>query len=497
MRYRASSVRGRLTAPHFLRRPARRQIPALPLVLGRLGVLAALALALGLLVGASLSHAGRPELPPQPALPRTPLDQARSRLEEARKRAKLAAQPKQGRVLVLRIDGPISPVTAEALAGAVDRAERESYRALVIQIDTPGGLESSMRDMVKRLLASSVPILTYVSPSGARAASAGVFIVMAGDVAAMAPGTNMGAATPVNLQGAMDSTLARKATSDAAAFARTVARQRGRNAEWAEDAVRKAVAASETEAVDLGVVDFVANSLDDLLEQADGITISRPGLELTLALSGLPRDTIKPTLRQKLLGVLVDPNVAYILMLLGFYGLLFELQNPGAILPGVVGGICLILAFLALSTLPVNYAGVALIVLAIAFFLAEVKVASHGLLATGGVVALVLGSVILFQGQGTQLSWSIILGATGATAVFFLFIVGKGLRAQGLKVTTGRKGLLGTRATAVGRLAPAGQVRIGGELWNAVSESDVEAGSEVVVTGVEGLTLRVRRAKEA
>ncbi len=455
-----------------------------------------LGVAAALLALAPRARAG-PALPPKPALPASPFAKARGRLDEARRRVAPQATPQQGRVLVMRIDGPISPLTAEALSGAVDRAENEAYKALVIEIDTPGGLETSMRDMVKRMLASRVPILTYVSPSGARAASAGVFIVMAGDVAAMAPGTNIGAATPVNLQGGMDSTLARKATNDAAAFARTVAQQRGRNVQWAEDAVRKAVAASETEAVDLGVVDLVANSLDDLFEQTDGMVISRQGVEATLALSGLPRDTIKPTLRQKLLGVLVDPNVAYILMLLGFYGLLFELQNPGAILPGVVGGICLILAFLALSTLPVNYAGVALILLAIAFFVAEVKVASHGLLATGGVLSLVLGSVILFQGQGARLSWSIILGATGATTVFFLFIVGKGLRAQALKVTTGRKGLLGTRAIAVERLAPTGQVRIGGELWNAVSDSEVEAGSEVVITGVAGLTLRVRSAKEA
>lgn len=464
----------------WLRRPRRRRAPLTPVVLGGLGALLVLAAAVSLLFVAA--PGARAE---------------KSRLDEARRQERLAKEAKTGRILVLRIDGPISPVSSEALIAAVDRAEREGYRALVIELDTPGGLESSMRAMVKRMLVSEVPIVVYVSPAGARAASAGVFIVMAADVAGMAPGTNIGAATPVNLQGGMDSTLARKATSDAAAFARTVARQRGRNAQWAEEAVRRAVSASENEAVDLGVVDFTANSLDDLLEQADGITISRPGLETTLALSGLPRDLLKPGLRQKFLGVLVDPNVAYILMLLGFYGLLFELQNPGAILPGVVGGICLILAFLALSTLPVNYAGIALIVLAIAFFLAEIKVASHGLLATGGVISLVLGSMILFQGEGARVSGAVIAGATGATALFFLFIVGKGLRAQGLRVTTGRKGLVGTRAFALGRLAPSGQVRIGGELWSAVSDSDVEAGSEVVITGVEGLTLRVRPAKEA
>jgi membrane-bound serine protease (ClpP class) len=323
-----------------------------------------------------------------------------------------------------------------------------------------------------------------------------VFVVMAADVAAMAPGTNIGAATPVNLQGGMDSTLARKATSDAAAFARTVARQRGRNAAWAEEAVRRAVAASDSEAVALDVVDLVAGSLDELLERVEGREVSRPGVETRLRLAGLPRDTIEPGLRRKLLGVLVDPNVAYILMMLGFYGLLFELQNPGAILPGVVGGICLILAFLALSALPVNYAGVALIVLAIAFFLAEIKVVSHGLLAAGGVISLVLGSTILFQGEGVRVSWAIILGATAATAVFFLFIVGKGLAAQRRRVATGRRGLVGQRAVALGRLAPGGQVRYGGEIWNARSESEATEGSEVVITGVEGLTLRVRPLQE-
>jgi membrane-bound serine protease (ClpP class) len=463
-----------------LRQPRRRSAPLVPVILGALGVLLVLFAAAGLMfASAPRAHA------------------AKSRIAEAPQQERLAKAPRTGRILVLRLEGPISPVSAEALGAAVDRAEREEYKALVIELDTPGGLESSMRAMIKRMLVSEVPIIAYVAPAGARAAAGGVFIVMAADVAGMAPGTNIGAATPVNLRGGMDSTLARKATSDAAAFARTIARQRGRNAQWAEEAVRRAVAASEDEALSLGVVDFVASSLDDLLEQADGIALSRPGLETTLALSGLPRDTLEPGLRQKLLGVLVDPNVAYILMLLGFYGLLFELQNPGAILPGVVGGICLILAFFALSTLPVNYAGIALIVLAIAFFVAEVKVASHGLLATGGVISLVLGSMFLFQGDGTRLSWSIIAGATGATAVFFLFLMSKGLSAQGLRVETGRGGLVGKRAVAMGRLAPAGEVRISGELWNAISESDVEAGSEVVITGVEGLTLRVRPFKEA
>jgi len=400
----------------------------------------------------------------------------------------------EGRVLLVRLDGAVSPVTDEAIEAAIGRAEKEGFRALVIQIDTPGGLESSMRSIVKRMLSSTVPILAWVAPSGGRAASAGVFITMAADVAAMAPGTNIGAATPVNLQGGMDSTMAHKVTNDAAAFARTVAAQRGRNGAWAEQAVRKAVAASETEALKLGVIDFVAGSLDELLAKADGRTWRRGHETRTLALKGLPVERLEPGLRQRLLAILADPNVAYILMMLGFYGLIFELQNPGAILPGVVGGICLILAFLAFSTLPVNYAGVALIVLAVGFFIAEIKVASHGLLAAGGVISLLLGSVILFQGEGVRVSWSIIAGVTLTTAVLFLLVIGAGLKAQRRAVRTGWKGLVGARALAIERLAPRGRVRVAGELWDAVSEAAVEVGNEVIVTGVDQLTLRVRPA---
>uniref|UniRef100_A0A832MLP3 Nodulation protein NfeD n=1 Tax=Eiseniibacteriota bacterium TaxID=2212470 RepID=A0A832MLP3_UNCEI len=403
-----------------------------------------------------------------------------------------ARAPDGGRVLAVRLEGAVSPVMAEALAAALDRAERGNYRALVIELDTPGGLETSMRAMVKRMLAAGVPIITWVAPSGAHAASAGVFVTMAGDVAAMAPGTNIGAATPVHMGGGMDSTLARKAASDAAAFARTVAAQRGRNVAWAERAVREAVAASDSEAVALGVVDFVAGSMTELLERADGRTWRRGDDARALAVAGLPVERLEPGLRQRLLGILSDPNVAYILLMLGFYGLLFELQNPGAILPGVVGAICIILAFLALSTLPVNAAGIALILLAVAFFLAELKVASGGLLGAGGVVAMLLGSMILFQGEAARLSWTIIVTVTAASAAFFLFVVGAGLRAQRARPALGARALVGRRAEAVERLAPSGLVRIDGELWRAVSEAPVDAGAQVDITGVDGLTLRVR-----
>ena len=398
------------------------------------------------------------------------------------------------RALVVRLEGPVSPITARALHRAIDRAATGGYRALVVEIDTPGGLETSMRDMVKRVLAADVPVITWVTPGGARAASAGVFVVMAGDVAAMSPGTNIGAATPVNLQGPMDSTMAHKATNDAAAFARTVAAQRGRNGDWAEQAVRRAVAASDSEAVALDIVDFEAATLAELLARADGRTWRRGAERRTIATRGLPADRIDIGFGQRLLALIAEPNVAYILLMLGFYGLLFELQNPGAILPGVVGGICIILAFLAFSTLPVNSAGVALIVLAIVFFLAEIKVASHGLLAAGGVISLILGSIILFEGGGggPRLSWSVIVAATATTTAFFLLIVSAGLRAQKRRVTTGAQGMVGRKVVVGERLAPGGRVRIGGEWWNAVSSTPLEPGTEVEITGVDGLVLRVR-----
>jgi membrane-bound serine protease (ClpP class) len=402
------------------------------------------------------------------------------------------------RVLVVRLDGVVSPVMAETLDDALRRAERGRYAALVVELDTPGGLETSMREMVKSELAAPVPVIVWVCPSGARAASAGVFVTLAADVAAMAPGTNIGAATPVNFQGGMDSTLARKATNDASAFARTVASQRRRNVKWAEDAVRHAVSASETEAVELGIVDFVAGSLPELLTLADGRTWRRGARAETLHTRGAESDRLEPSFRQRALMVLADPNVAYLLMLIGFYGILFELQSPGAILPGVVGGIALILAFFALSTLPVNFAGVALIVLAIVFFVAEVKIASHGLLAAGGVIALLLGSLFLFHGEGVRVSWGVIGGGTLVTTLFFLVVVAAGVRAQRLRVQSGAEGMRGSVGVVVERLAPTGRVRLSGVLWNARSAQDVEVGSEVEVLGVEGLTLDVRaRGKEA
>lgn len=405
--------------------------------------------------------------------------------------AKAAAAP--GRVLAVRLDGVVSPVMDDVLRAALERATREDARALMIEVDTPGGLESSMRTMIQRILASEIPVIAWVTPSGAHAASAGVFIVMSCDVAAMSPGTNIGASTPISLSGPMDSTLARKATNDAAAFARTIAAQRGRNVRWAERAVREAISASETEAVADTVVDFVAGTQAEVLAKADGRPWRRGDLVRTLHVKDAVVTRIEPDFRQRLLGHIADPNVAYILMMLGFYGLIFELQNPGAILPGVVGGICLVLAFFALSTLPVNVAGIALVILGLAFLLAEIKVASHGMLAVGGTVSLALGSLMLFRSGTVQVAIPVVLTGTGITVAFFLWVIGAGLRAARRPVETGMKGMIGRHGTVVERIDGTGVVRLVDELWKATASAPIEVGAEVEVVAVTGLQVTVKR----
>ena len=398
------------------------------------------------------------------------------------------------RVLAVRLTGIVSPVMDDILGQAIERARAGGYQALLVELDTPGGLESSMRHMVQRELASPVPVIVWVTPSGAHAASAGVFVTMAADVAVMSPGTNIGAATPISLQGPMDSTLARKATNDAAAFARTVAAQRGRSAVWAERAVREAVAASDREAVELRVVDFIASSAAELLVRADGRYMRRGNDRTAIRVAGATVERMEPSLRHRLLGHLVDPNIAYLLLVLGFYGILFELQNPGAILPGVVGAIFLVLAFLALSALPVNAAGLALLVLGIGFLVAEIKVHSHGVLAVGGAIAFALGGLILFTDQAVRVALPIVFGVTALTVAFFLLVIGAALRARRGPRVTGAAAMLGRRALVLEGLSPRGRVRLDGEVWNAEAATQVEVGAEVVVTGVEGLTLRVRPA---
>lgn len=408
-------------------------------------------------------------------------------------RAVPAAAEQGAHVLAIELSGAVTPGMDDALRSALERADAE-HDVLLVRLDTPGGLESTMREMIKRLLASEAPVIMWVTPAGAHAASAGVLLVMASDIAVMSPGTDIGAATPISMTGPMDSTLARKVTNDAAALARSVALQRGRNADWAEQAVRRAVAANEREAVVLRVVDYIAGDEADLLAKADGRTYRRGERLLTLHTRGASVTHLAPDFRQRLLRGIADPNIAYLLMMLGFYGLIFEMQNPGAILPGVVGGISLLLSFFALSTLPVNSTGVALLVLGLAFLLAEVKVHSHGLLAVGGAIALLLGGLMLFKADTLHVALPVLVGCTAATVLFFFGLIGAGMRAQQMPVATGASALVGRHALVVERLAPEGRVRIDGEVWNAVADRAAETGSEVRILDADGLTLRVRPA---
>jgi membrane-bound serine protease (ClpP class) len=400
-----------------------------------------------------------------------------------------------GVVDVIQVNGAITPITAEQIRNQIHRSEGDKARALVLVMDTPGGLESSMRSIVKSILASDVPVIAYVSPPGSRAASAGLFIVTACHVAAMAPNTNLGAASPVSMGGPMDTTLSKKAMSDAAALIQSLAETRGRNGEWNVKAVRQAISAGSTEAVELHVVDFIANDLRDLLQKSSGRTVKVHGKEVTLELADADLHEINSSFRHRVLSWIADPNVAYLLLTLGFYGILFELQNPGSILPGIAGAIFLILGFAALQTLPVNAAGLLLILLAFVFFLLEVKVQSHGMLAVGGVVSFVVGSLFLFEpgpGGVFRVSIPVLVGTTLATTLFFLFVIGKAIRAQRRRVVTGSEGLVGEVGEAATAVSPHGHVRVHGEIWRAESPEPIPAGAAVEVMRVRGLTLEVR-----
>jgi membrane-bound serine protease (ClpP class) len=411
--------------------------------------------------------------------------------------AALRSQP--GAVRVITVDGAISPASSEYIHQSVVRAAESGAECLVIRLNTPGGLLKSTRVIVSDLLSAPLPVIVYVSPSGAQSASAGVFVTLAANIAAMAPGTNIGAAHPVNAQGGeKDSIMNEKATNDAAAFIRTISEKRHRNISWAEKAVRMSISITENEAVRDSVVDLVAPSLRDLLSSVDGMTVetSRGAHILQTARAEIKEEEMGTGFR--ILELLSDPNVAYILFLLGLYGLIFELYNPGSIVPGVIGVIAIILALYSFHTLPVNYAGVALIVVGVVLFLLEIKIASYGLLTVGGLVSLILGSIMLISPDSNleivSISWGVIIPSVVATTLFFLFAVGMGIRAQRLKPVTGIEGMLGTHGSAVGALSPEGQVRVRGEIWAARAEGDaIPAGTPVVVVRVEGLLLTVRR----
>ena len=396
-------------------------------------------------------------------------------------------------VATVQIDGVISPVTLRLVEMALTRAQAEKAQALVIQLDTPGGLERSMRAICQRLLNAEIPVVVWVGPTGARAASAGVFVTLAAHVAAMAPATNIGAAHPVAVGGGVDKESMRKIENDAAAFVRTIAVERGRDADWAEKAVRQSVSITEREALKLRVIDVIADSIPDLLSKIDGRTVKTSKGTVTLVTKGAVAKAIEIGLRDRFLNIITDPNVAYVLMMLGTLGLIFELSNPGAVLPGVVGGISLILAFFAFQSLPINFAGMLLILFAIVLFIAEVKVVSHGVLAIGGVVAMALGSVMLYDEPeaGFRVSWFVIIPTVAVTAGIFVFALTAGVRALSRRPQLGAEALVGATGTAYGAVAGEGQIKLQGEIWRAVAERPIADGMPVRVVGVDGLTLRV------
>ena len=400
------------------------------------------------------------------------------------------------RVFLARIDDAIGPVTKDYVHRVLETAAKESPECVVFTMDTPGGLDASMRSIVKDFLASRVPVVVFVHPSGARAASAGAIIGLSSHILAMAPGTNIGAAHPVSIgQGKMDEETLAKVTNDAAAYARGIAGERGRDAEWAESIVRESVSSTAEEAVDRGVADFMASDIDDLLARLDGRAIEIDGVSRVLDLESAVRVDISPSVREKFLSRISDPNIAYLLLLLGIFGIFFELQNPGAIFPGVAGGIAILLAFFALQLLPVNLAGLALIVLAIVMFLLEIKIPSGGLLTVGGIASMLIGSIMLIDSPlpFMRVSLSVIVPAVIFTAAFFLFAVAMGIRAQRRKVTTGEAGLIGETGVSRTDVAETGSVFVHGELWNAWSEEPIPANSHIEVIGLEGMMLEVKR----
>ncbi|UCD05820.1 MAG: nodulation protein NfeD [candidate division WOR-3 bacterium] len=398
-------------------------------------------------------------------------------------------------ILIADLDGVISPASSSYLVRVVDVAEKEDAACLIFKIDTPGGLDVSMREITKGILNAKIPVVVYVAPKGARAASAGVFILYASHVAAMAPGTNVGAAHPVSMGGGqMDSVMIEKVTNDAVAYLRALAKERGRNEEWAEKSVRESASVDAETALQLGVCEIIAGDENELIEKLDGRKIVLGDEEMVLTASGRTLREVRMTLRERLLLLLTNPNIAYVLLLLGIYGLFFELQNPGMIFPGVVGGICLILGFYSLHVLPVNYAGLALIILSAILFILEIYITSQGLLTIGGIVALVFGSLILFESDVPYLrvSWEVIMYAVIIVAGFVIFILALGVRAQFRKRATGSDGMVGEIGTAKTDIKDdGGTVYVHGEFWNAASEKLIKRGQQVRVIGVEGMTLKV------
>ncbi|ALA56812.1 NfeD family protein [Nitrospira moscoviensis] len=397
-------------------------------------------------------------------------------------------------IVLATYEGVINPVAAEYLHDALESAQAGGAKALIVKLDTPGGLDTSMRLIIKDITSASIPVVVFVAPSGGRAASAGVFLTLAAHVAAMAPGTNIGAAHPVAMGGGeMDTTMKEKVENDAVAYIKSIAEQRGRNVVWAEDAVRKSASVTEQEALKLKIIDLVAEDVPALLKQLQGRTVTLPAGPVTLTTKDATVREFPMGLRLELLKALSDPNIAYLLMTIGTIGILAELYNPGAILPGVVGAISLILAFYSLQSLPINYAGVLLLILGIVFFVLEATVTSYGLLALGGVASMIFGSLMLIKSDAEffQISWAVIIPVVITSASVSLFLIGMGVRAMRRPPQTGSEGMIGAVGVAQTALSPRGKLSIHGELWDAVSDTPADRGALAKVLRVEGLTLYV------
>jgi membrane-bound serine protease (ClpP class) len=419
--------------------------------------------------------------------------------------------------VILEIEGAIGPATGDYIHRGIEKAQDRDASLIILRMDTPGGLDTAMRDIIQDILVSGIPVVTYVSPGGARAASAGTYILYASHVAAMAPGTNLGAATPVEIGGIPDAddlldkgkgkddageenatgskgAMERKRINDAVAYIRSLAQMRGRNGDWAEQAVREAASLPAEEALAQDVIDLVATDTADLLEQLHGRQVEVLGTKQTLDTRALQLSTIEPDWRSRLLAVITDPNVAYVLMLIGIYGLFFEFANPGYVLPGVAGAISLVLALYAFQVLPVNYAGLALLTLGIIFMLAEAIVPSFGALGFGGVIAFVIGSIILFDKEGTgyAVSLPLIVMLSLTSAGFFMFVISAAIKARNRPVVSGREELVSGHGVVLDDFTGKGRIRIHGEVWQAESPVPVRRGDKVRVVALEGLVLQIQ-----
>ena len=402
---------------------------------------------------------------------------------------------------VITIDGVITSPTAKYIANSIKDAQQAEAEGLIILLDTPGGMDTAMRDIAKSILNAPLPVIVFVSPPGARAASAGVIITEAAHIAAMAPGTNIGAAHPVEIGlggGSMDKTMSKKVENDAAAYARSIAKARGRSEEWAEKAVRKSESITAEEALKLNVIDFVASDIDKLLVAIDQKEVNMAKGKKKISTKNAIINNKKMGTRQGVLAAISDPNISYILLLIGLAGLYFELSTPGAILPGVIGGISLLLAFFGLSTLPVNYTGILMIIFGVILFIAEIKVMSHGILTVGGVISLIMGSLLLFDTPepALRLSLQVLIPAILVASGFFIVVIWLAIKAQMRKHSTGVEAMTGAEAEVMTDIDNEGKVYLRGEYWKATSEIPIKKGAKVRVIKVDGLSLIVEEIKK-